>query len=168
MKSLRVALLAIAALAVGVSGSHIPISSLAQEQHGLLHGGFNDIHCKPSAKHPNPLILLHGLLGNSAGWSYMGIRFALKGYCAYSLDYGQLPNIPLVGGLKDLKESAQEVSDFVDKVLASTGASKVDIVGHSEGSLLPRVYLKYNGGATKTGKKVKTHSCVNGEKEWHR
>ncbi|KAG0209868.1 hypothetical protein BGX33_005288 [Mortierella sp. NVP41] len=73
----------------------------------------------------------------------MGTRFALKGYCAFSLDYGHIPGIPILGGLNDLMVSAQELSAFVDKVLAHTGASKVDLVGHSEGSFLPRVYLKY-------------------------
>lgn len=79
----------------------------------------------------------------------MGPRFALKGYCAYSLDYGHMPGVPILGGLNDLMISAKELSDFIDKVLAATGASKVDLVGHSEGSTLPRVYLKYCNGTAK-------------------
>ncbi|KAF9898706.1 hypothetical protein EC991_010520 [Linnemannia zychae] len=79
----------------------------------------------------------------------MGPRFALKGYCAYSLDYGHIPGIPFLGGLNDMMTSAKELSDFIDKVLAATGASKVDIMGHSEGSILPRVYLKYFNGVSK-------------------
>lgn len=37
-------------------------------------------------------------------------------------------------------------------MLIATGAPKVDILGHSEGSTLPRVYFKYNNGDAKTSK----------------
>ncbi|KAG0281846.1 hypothetical protein BGZ95_008988 [Linnemannia exigua] len=137
--------LAIVALVTTVTSSPVP-SSLEKR---ALFGGYNDFSCKPSSTIPNPVILLHGLLGNSGEWSYMGPRFALKGYCAYSLDYGHIPDLPYLGGLNELKISAQELSNFVDRVLKATGASKVDIVGHSEGSTLPRVYLKYFNGIAK-------------------
>ncbi|KAK3808375.1 MAG: secreted lipase [Benniella sp.] len=146
MKSNQVVLFAFVALA-----STVPAYS---SKRSFLHGGgggYNDFNCKPSAEHPNPVIMLHGLGANANVWSFMGPYFALKGYCAFSMTYGRLPNIPLLGGLNDLISSAQEVSNFVDKVLASTGASKVDLLGHSEGSTLTRVYLKYNNGVAKTG-----------------
>jgi triacylglycerol esterase/lipase EstA (alpha/beta hydrolase family) len=48
-----------------------------------------------------------------------------------------------------MEESAAQLSDFVDKVLAATGSDKVDIVGHSEGSLMPAWYVKFLDGAAK-------------------
>ncbi|KAF9933866.1 hypothetical protein BGZ75_003871 [Mortierella antarctica] len=114
-------------------------------------GGYNDFNCKPSPAHPNPLIMLHGLMGVSLEFSYLAPRFALKGYCVFAKDYGHVKEIPILGGLADLMVSGQEVSDLVDRVLNSTRASKVDFLGHSEGSTLMRVYVKYFNGVSKTG-----------------
>ncbi|KAF9330872.1 hypothetical protein BGZ91_012338 [Linnemannia elongata] len=139
--------IALAVLTIATTTTSSPVPSVL-EKRGLF-GRYNDMDCKPSSSKPNPVILLHGLLGNSGEFAYMGPRFALKGYCAYSLDYGHMPGVPILGGLNDLMISAKELSDFIDKVLAATGASKVDLVGHSEGSTLPRVYLKYFNGTAK-------------------
>ncbi|KAF9350955.1 hypothetical protein BGX26_010922 [Mortierella sp. AD094] len=81
----------------------------------------------------------------------MAPLFESRGYCVFGLDYGHVYELPLLGGMNDLMISAKELSDFVDKVLSATGATKVDILGHSEGSTLPRIYLKYFNGAAKTG-----------------
>lgn len=79
----------------------------------------------------------------------MGPRFAAAGYCTYALTYGQLPGIPLFAGLDKMENSAPQLASFIDQVLASTNATQVDLVGHSQGSLMPRYYLKFLGGASK-------------------
>jgi triacylglycerol esterase/lipase EstA (alpha/beta hydrolase family) len=48
-----------------------------------------------------------------------------------------------------MEESAKQLAAFVDTVREATGADKVDIVGHSEGSLMPDYYVK-SSGATGT------------------
>lgn len=146
-KTLSAVALAVFAFATTVASGPLPpfLSGFVMQ---AVSDRYNNFACKPSSSKPNPIILLHGLLGNSGEFSIMGPRFALEGYCTYTLDYGHVPGYPF-GGLNDLKASAQELSKFVDDVLVATGASKVDIVGHSEGSTLPRVYLKYNKGTDK-------------------
>ena len=49
-------------------------------------------------------------------------------------------------GLGDIVASAEALRGYVAQVRATTGAAKVDIVGHSEGGIVSRYYLKYLGG----------------------
>ncbi|KAF9136815.1 hypothetical protein BG015_002987 [Linnemannia schmuckeri] len=115
--------------------------------------GFNDWDCRPTKFHPNPLVLVHGTLVNAlTNWFYMAPRFVAEGYCVFALTYGQHPAIPIVYGLTAMEKSAQQLSEFVDKVLNATGADKVDMVGHSQGSLMPRYWMKNLGGASKIRK----------------
>ncbi|MFF3327182.1 esterase/lipase family protein [Streptomyces sp. NPDC002889] len=112
--------------------------------------GWNDYSCKPSTAHPRPVVLVHGTLGNSIdNWLVLAPYLVKRGYCVFSLDYGQLPDVPFFHGLGPIDKSAEQLDVFVDKVLASTGASKVDVVGHSQGGMMPRYYLKFLGGAAK-------------------
>ncbi|MFE2286004.1 esterase/lipase family protein [Streptomyces sp. NPDC059443] len=112
--------------------------------------GWNNWSCKPSAAHPRPVVLVHGTFGNSVdNWLGFAPYLVHRGYCVYSLDYGQLPGVPLFNGLGPIDKSAGQLDTFVDKVLASTGAAKTDIVGHSQGGMMPNYYLKFLGGAAK-------------------
>ncbi|NEB76777.1 alpha/beta fold hydrolase [Streptomyces sp. SID14478] len=111
-------------------------------------GGWNDYSCKPSAAHPRPVVLVHGTFGNSVdNWLVLAPYLVKRGYCVFSLDYGQLPGVPLFNGLGPIARSAEQLDAFVDKVRGATGAAKVDLVGHSQGGMMPRYYLKFLGGA---------------------
>ncbi|MFI8879378.1 esterase/lipase family protein [Streptomyces sp. NPDC055243] len=112
--------------------------------------GWNDYDCKPSAAHPRPVVLVHGTYGNSVdNWLVLAPYLVRRGYCVYSLDYGQLPGVPFFNGLGPIDKSAEQLDGFVDKVLAATGAAEADLVGHSQGGMMPRYYLKFLGGAQK-------------------
>lgn len=112
--------------------------------------GWNDYSCRPSAAHPRPVVLVHGTFANATdNWLVLAPYLEARGYCVFSLDYGQLPGIPLVYGLGPIDKSAVQLQAYVDKVLAATGAAKVDLVGHSQGGMMPRYYLKFLGGAAK-------------------
>lgn len=117
--------------------------------------GTNDWSCKPSAAHPRPVVLVHGTLGNrSTNWQTYGPLLKNNGYCVYALTYGSTVPVPFpgaFGGLGDIAASAKQLAAFVTKVLTATGASKVDLVGHSQGTLMPDYWLKFLGGAGKVG-----------------
>lgn len=149
------ALRPVAALLLAVSVALIPATAAtaatADSATGSApHSGWNNYSCKPSAAHPRPVVLVHGTFGNSVdNWLALAPYLVRRGYCVFSLDYGQLPNVPFFHGLGPIDKSAEQLDAYVDKVLASTGAPEADLVGHSQGGMMPRYYLKFLGGAAK-------------------
>jgi triacylglycerol esterase/lipase EstA (alpha/beta hydrolase family) len=89
-----------------------------------------------------PVVLVHGTFGDSTNWGYIKPQLKAQGYCTYAIDYGRR-------GTGDIPTSAKQLAAFVDGVLATTGAAKVDIVGHSQGGMMPRYFIKNLGGAAK-------------------
>ncbi|MFB6985154.1 esterase/lipase family protein [Streptomyces sp. NPDC056178] len=143
-RALAALLLAVAAVATPTAAAAAATPTVATSR------GWNDYSCKPSAAHPRPVVLVHGTFGNSIdNWLVLAPYLVNRGYCVYSLDYGQLPGVPLFNGLGPIDKSAGQLAAFVDRVLASTGASEADLVGHSQGGMMPNYYLKFLGGAAK-------------------
>ncbi|MFF8914489.1 esterase/lipase family protein [Streptomyces sp. NPDC015032] len=144
-RTLAALLLAVAAVAAPTA-----TAAAAAPTAATTSRGWNDYSCKPSAAHPRPVVLVHGTFGNSIdNWLLLAPYLVGRGYCVYSLDYGQLPGVPVFNGLGPIDRSAGQLAAFVDEVLASTGTSEVDIVGHSQGGMMPNYYLKFLGGAAK-------------------
>jgi triacylglycerol lipase len=145
------------ATAAASSGSHspAPVSGITAGilARGTPVAGANDWSCKPSAAHPEPVVLVHGLLGNMTEWQVRAPLLAANGYCVFALTYGTVPGLAFllnqVGGLLPMEQSAQELSAFIDRVLSATGAHKVDILGHSEGATMPYYYVRFLGGAAR-------------------
>lgn len=112
---------------------------------------YNDPFCKPAPEHPNPVIFLHGTTADSKHSIPLARVLKDAGYCVYSPTYGQGGHgfsafVPNGGGQIDITKAATEVGGYVDNVLAATGASKVDLIGHSLGGLVAHTYMhKYNG-----------------------
>jgi pimeloyl-ACP methyl ester carboxylesterase len=119
---------------------------------GPTLAGANNPNCKLTAAHPRPVVLVHATLSNQQqNWSTLGPQLMQQGYCVWALNYGvtALSLGGTVDGLGDITQSAGQLRDFVNHVLATTGASQVDMVGHSQGGLMPNYYIKRLGGASK-------------------
>jgi triacylglycerol esterase/lipase EstA (alpha/beta hydrolase family) len=111
--------------------------------------GANDWSCAPSEAHPYPVVLVHGTFENMImNWNALSPLLANNGYCVFALNFGTKAGLP-IKALKPVAASAAELGVFVDQVLSATGAQKVDMVGHSQGGMMPRQYLKFEGGVSK-------------------
>jgi triacylglycerol lipase len=120
-------------------GSPIPLPTAPEGD----VAGVNDWQCRPSATHPRPIVLVHGTFGDRRHLlEPLSLALLGQGYCVFSLDYGNR-------GTQDIPTSARTLQAFVDKVLGSTGARKVSMVGHSQGGMMPRYYVKFLGGIKK-------------------
>jgi triacylglycerol esterase/lipase EstA (alpha/beta hydrolase family) len=121
---------------------------------GAAPPGANDWGCRPSVAHPRPVVLVHGTFEDMTdNWNALSPLLKNNGYCVFALNYGGLI-AGHIGGTAHVAASAGELASFVDRVRAATGAAKVDIVGHSQGGMMPRYYLRFLGGAAKVARLV--------------
>ncbi|WP_124248653.1 triacylglycerol lipase [Gordonia sp. X0973] len=153
--------MAVAAMVTGAVGAAAPGKAAATPSYSYLSGlaaqlggpdtappGANDWHCRPTAKHRNPVVLLHGLSNDTITWNTMSPVLSRAGYCVFSTTYGRGGMGP-VGAVTTAQVSAHQIARFIDRVRAATGAGKVDLVGHSMGGAIPFYYLGHLGGLPK-------------------
>ncbi|MFC0504572.1 lipase family alpha/beta hydrolase [Micromonospora costi] len=93
------------------------------------------------------VIVVGGLSGIAAAYEPLAARLRADGHRVFVY---QLPGL----GLGDITASARAFAGYVDQVRAVTGAATVDLVGHSEGGLVSRYYLKRLGGTAAVGRYV--------------
>jgi triacylglycerol esterase/lipase EstA (alpha/beta hydrolase family) len=112
--------------------------------------GANNWSCQLTAAHPHPVVLVHGTFANmDDNWQAASPLLANNGYCVYAFNYGGTSSTSPIQGIGDIAASAAQLASFVNTVLAATGASKVDLVGHSQGGMMPRYYINSLGGASR-------------------
>jgi triacylglycerol esterase/lipase EstA (alpha/beta hydrolase family) len=117
--------------------------------------GANDFSCQLSAAHPYPVILVHGTFANMDGnWQAASPVLVNHGYCVFAFNYGGATPDSSIQGTGDIAASAGQLASFVNEVLAATGAAMVDLVGHSQGGMMPRYYINFLGGADRVDKLV--------------
>jgi triacylglycerol esterase/lipase EstA (alpha/beta hydrolase family) len=146
--------LAGAALATGLAFIAATAVAVVPAQ-AATGGGNNDAGCRPSATHPDPVVVLHGLGATYyEDLNFLQSDLAGQGYCTFSETYGDYAGFPFVGGLRPIADSAADIKAFILQVLAETGAAKVDIVGHSEGGFQSLYVTKTQGIADKIGRVV--------------
>ena len=81
--------------------------------------GANNWSCKPTAAHPSPVVIVHGTFGDSKSLlDRLSWSMHRTGYCVFAIDYGSRATGPI-------ENSAQQLANFVSRVLTATGAAKV-------------------------------------------
>jgi triacylglycerol lipase len=91
----------------------------------------------------DPILFVHGYIESASLWNTMIGRFEKDGYAKSSL------SAYTYNTSQSNKTDAAEVKTKVEALLKTTGATKVDIIAHSMGSLNSRWYIKFLGGEAK-------------------
>lgn len=96
----------------------------------------------PAAAAPakDPVVIVAGTFSPAFANEPLAARLRADGH---PVRIFELPTL----GTQDIRLTAQALRTFVDGVRASTGAAKVDLVGHSQGGLVARAYVKWYGGS---------------------
>ena len=89
----------------------------------------------------DPILFVHGWSESSSLWNTMIKNFEKDGY-----KKSELSNYSYNTSQSNKIDAETEVKPRVESLLKATGASKVDIIAHSMGSLNSRWYIKFLGG----------------------
>jgi triacylglycerol esterase/lipase EstA (alpha/beta hydrolase family) len=126
---------------------HLRTTTIAIAAGTFFLAGCKDTASIPSGPLPvlkhDPVLFVHGYLGNNGNWQQMEDRFRADGWQdveLYAYNYSFIDSNA---------SSAAEIRDQVDNIIQTTGATKVDIIAFSMGSVSSRYYLKNLGGAGK-------------------
>lgn len=89
----------------------------------------------------DPILFVHGYARSASDWNTMIGRFEKDGWSK-----SQLSAYSYNTSTSNVTTAEKVVKSEVEKLLASTKASKVDVIAHSMGSLNTRWYVKFLGG----------------------
>ncbi len=96
----------------------------------------------PTSANIKPIVFVHGYAGSAAQFESQAMRFTSNGYPAkyitayeYDTSKGLTPQFPI-------EEINAGLDEFIDVVLKDTSADKVDLAGHSLGTLVSQAYLR--------------------------
>jgi pimeloyl-ACP methyl ester carboxylesterase len=108
-----------------------------------------DADCDKSQR---PIVFVHGNYGSGDNIANVALLFTSNGFCAdrfVAIDYSSLAPADQQPGLDGRLDA------LIDEVLAETGADKVDLMGHSNGTINSRNYLLEGG----TGAVIQAHAA---------
>jgi triacylglycerol lipase len=88
----------------------------------------------------DPIIIVAGTFSPAFANEPLAARLRNDGYQVWIYE---LPGL----GLGDIAQTSVPLGSLVNQVRAQTGAAKVDLIGHSQGGLVARYYVKNLGGS---------------------
>jgi triacylglycerol lipase len=94
---------------------------------------------KQPAPSGRPVLLIHGYLATRGSLHLLERNLSQRGHVVMSYKLGPI-------NLGDIRDSAGLIARKVESIVAQTGVTHVDIVGHSMGGLVGLYYLKRLGG----------------------
>lgn len=97
-----------------VSYNFLSSAVLAGTQMDADPPGANNWSCRPTSRHPRPVVLVHGTAGNkNTNWQTYAPLLANNGYCVFALTYGVSAGTPKgadqFGGMDRMETSAQQL-----------------------------------------------------------
>jgi len=98
-------------------------------------------HCSDSHR---PIIFVHGFLGSGDNYADMVQRFLQNGYCPEKLALLDWNGVGM-----DVNGGVRALSARVDELIAGSGFTSVDLVGHSMGGFVGANYVNITGNAAK-------------------
>jgi triacylglycerol esterase/lipase EstA (alpha/beta hydrolase family) len=101
----------------------------------------------PASAAPRAVVVVAGTFGPA--WFYEPLASRLR-HDGYQVAIFELDNL----GTTDIRTSARSLAGFVDNFRARVGVGRVDIVAHSQGGLVARQYIKFQGGVGEVAKLV--------------
>ena len=145
-------------------------TELGQNASGMPPGVVNGA-CTPAASHPYPVVLVHGTFANeNFSWQTLAPMLSDAGYCVFGLNYGATQWTTYSNGhvyaVDYVENSAKQLASFIQTTVlpdtvepagnaggyaAGANPAQVDIVGHSQGGMMPRYMIDSTGSATYPG-----------------
>ena len=156
-------------------------TELGSNDSGMPPGVVNG-PCTPSPSHPYPVVLVHGTFANeNFSWQTLAPLLSDAGYCVFGLNYGATSWTTTYGdhtyGIDDVEHSAQQLENFVagavlpdtfEPTMNAAGypagghPTQVDMVGHSQGGMMPRYLIDTtsSSGYPGLGHAAQVHTLV--------
>ena len=145
-------------------------TELGSDPSGMPPGVVNG-PCIPATDHPYPVVLVHGTFANeNFSWQTLAPTLSDAGSCVFGLNYGATAwttySSGHVYGVDYVENSAKELASFINStVLPDTfeparnvagypvdaNPTQVDIVGHSQGGMMPRYMIDSTSSAAYPG-----------------
>ena len=113
---------------------HLPLGARFKPR-GIFE---DDWSTRPSAQRPWPIILIHGTVDTKGVWQELGTELRQDGWCVFAPDYGKR-------GTAAMQESALQLGAYIEAVRTVTGTEQVILIGHSQGGLLARYWMRTSG-----------------------
>ncbi|MDY3126704.1 MAG: triacylglycerol lipase [Corynebacterium sp.] len=128
-------------VALSYAGSGSPVNYLPLGARLKPRGIFeDDWTAKVTPQRPWAIILLHGSIDSKGVWQLLGGELRFDGWAVFAPDYGTRAT-----GL--IPDSAEQIAAYVEAVKHASGAEKVVVIGHSQGGLVARYWMRVLGGA---------------------